>query len=96
MPGIRAGIITEAGGAHLPNYFWSLVQTEEVASVVLSDPSGDSESLARQMLGAKLTAAYKDSGDMLRLEKPKLALVTMGPCALCSKRRRTTPNCCGC
>lgn len=77
MPGIRTGVITEAGGAHLPNYFSSLAQTEEVASVALSDPSGESESLARQTLGAKLTAVYKDSGEMLRREKPKLALVTM-------------------
>ena len=66
MPGIRAGVITEDGGAHLPNYFASLAQTEEVASVALSDPSGESEPLARQMLGAKLIAVYKDAGAMLR------------------------------
>ena len=79
MPGIRAGVITEAGGAHLPNYFSSLAQTEEVTSVALSDPSGESESLAHQMLGAKLTTVYKDAGAMLRQEKPKMALVTMEP-----------------
>ena len=77
MPGIRAGVITEAGGAHLPNYFSSLAQTEEVASVALCDPSGGSETLARQAMGAKLTAVYKDAGEMLRQEKPKMALVTM-------------------
>ena len=77
MPGIRAVVITEAGGAHLPNYFSSLAQTEEVAAVALSDPSGESESLARQMLGGKLTAVYKDAGAMLRQEKPKMALVTL-------------------
>ena len=77
MPRIRAGVITEAGGAHLPNYFSSLAQTEEIASVALCDPSGESESLARTTLGAKLTAMYKDAGEMLRREKPELALVTM-------------------
>jgi len=73
----RAGVITEPGGAHLPNYFSSLAQTEEIASVALGDPSGESESLARQTPGAELTAVYKDAGEMLRREKPKLALVTM-------------------
>jgi predicted dehydrogenase len=77
MPAIQAGVITEAGGAHLSNYFSSLAQTEEIASVALCDPSGESESLARKTLGAKLTAVYKDAREMLRREKPKLALVTM-------------------
>src|SRR5215470_12101072 len=77
MPGIRACVITESGGAHLPNYFSSLAQTEEVTAVALCDPSGESESPARQALGAKLAAVYKDAGEALRREKPKLALVTM-------------------
>src|SRR2546428_8560121 len=74
---MKAGVITEAGGAHLSNYFASLAQTEEVASVILCDRSGASEPLARQALGDKLTATYKDTGAMLRKEKPALALISM-------------------
>jgi predicted dehydrogenase len=77
MPGIRVGVITEAGGAHLTNYFASLAQTVEVGAVTLCDPSGASESTARQALGEKLAAVYNDSGAMLRKENPALALVSM-------------------
>src|SRR6266404_2343832 len=77
MPGIRAGVITEAGGAHLPNYFSSLAQTGEIASVALCDPSGESDLLARKTLGEKLTGMYKDASEMLRREKPNFALVTL-------------------
>ena len=77
MAGIRVGLITEAGGAHLPNYFASLAQAEEVSAVALSDPSGESEALARQTLGAKLSGVFKDPHAMLQREKPRMALVTM-------------------
>ena len=77
MAGIRVGVLTEAGGAHLSNYFSSFAQTDEVSSVALCDPSGESEALARQALGAKLSGVYKDAAEMLGREKPRMALVTM-------------------
>ena len=45
------GVITHEGGAHLGHYFASLDQTEEVTSVVLSDPSGKCVPGARKALG---------------------------------------------
>src|SRR3954469_9987333 len=77
MAGIRVGVLTEAGGAHLSNYFTSFAQTDEVSTVALCDPSGQSESLARQALGAKLSGVYRDAAEMLGREKPRMALVTM-------------------
>jgi predicted dehydrogenase len=77
MEQIKAGVITESGGAHLSNYFASLAQTGEIGSVVLCDRSGASESLARTALGQKLGGIYKDPALMLRNEQPGLALISM-------------------
>ena len=74
---IKAAVITEAGGAHLNHYFASLAQAEEVGSVVLCDRSRESEPLARKALGQKLATVYQDPAEMLRNEKPTLALVSM-------------------
>ncbi len=71
------GVITHEGGAHLGHYFTSLAQAEEVVSVVLSDPSGNSVPQARKVLGEKLSTVYSDPAAMLRQAKPLMALVTM-------------------
>ena len=74
---IRVGVVTHPGGAHLGSYFAALAAAQDCDSVVLSDPSGESFASARQTLGNKLTATYKDLAEMLRSEKPRMALVTM-------------------
>ena len=74
---IKVGVVTHSGGAHLGLYFAGLAAAQDCHSVVLSDPSGESFDLARQALGDKLTATYGDVAEMLRSEKPRMALVTM-------------------
>ena len=74
---IKVAVVTGADGAHLSSYFPALADTVEAASVVLSDPSGESFAAARKALGGKLTATYKNLDEMLAKEKPELALVTM-------------------
>ena len=74
---IRVGVVTHAGGAHLSHYFAGLAAAQDCDSVVLSDPSGQSFESARKTLGNKLTATYDNLGEMLRSEKPRMALVTM-------------------
>ncbi|HEV3022165.1 MAG TPA: Gfo/Idh/MocA family oxidoreductase [Pirellulales bacterium] len=74
---IRVGVITHPQGAHLKDYFGSLAQAQEVAKVTLADPTGETEALARQELGAKFMTAYRDTTAMLNDVKPELALVTM-------------------
>ena len=74
---IRVGVVTHAGGAHLSHYFAGLAAAQDCDSVVLSDPSGQSFESARKTLGNKLTATYAKLGEMLRSEKPRMALVTM-------------------
>ncbi len=74
---IKTAVITESSGAHLNNYFESLARADEVASVTLCDPSGESKAMAEKMLARKLTSSYKDLAAMLRQEKPALALVSM-------------------
>ena len=57
--GVKAAVITHAGGAHLDIYFKSLAHISEVTSVVLADPDGNAESNAGNVLGAKLTDQEK-------------------------------------
>ncbi len=71
------GVMTHEGGAHLAHYFTSLAQAEEVTSVVLSDPSGNSVPDARKKLGEKLTGVFQDPAVLLREANPRMALVTM-------------------
>jgi predicted dehydrogenase len=74
---IKAAMITEAGGAHQNFYLESLGLAEEVGSVALCDPSGESEAMARKFLGGKLTAVYRDLPSLLAKERPDLALISM-------------------
>lgn len=73
----KVAVITEAGGSHLDSYFPALAATKEAEGVVLADASGASEALARKTLGDKLVKVYRDSAEMLRAEKPVMALITM-------------------
>jgi predicted dehydrogenase len=74
---IQVGIITNAEGAHLDQYFASLAKTEEAAGVALADPSGKTVERAKKALGAKLQSVHKDAADMLRKTKPHMALVSL-------------------
>jgi predicted dehydrogenase len=74
---IRVGVITNAEGAHLDAYFPSLAKTEEVAGVVLADPSGKTEARARTALGKKFRGLHKDAGEMLKKVRPAMALVSL-------------------
>ena len=74
---IKVGLITAAGGAHLSAYFSALAQTDEVASVALSDPSEQSLPSARKTLGEKLSNVYRDHATMLATEKPVMALISL-------------------
>ncbi len=72
---VKVGLITHAEGAHLSAYFPALAEAEEVESVALSDPSGDTVEAARKALGSKLASTYTDPSAMLAAEKPAMALV---------------------
>ena len=74
---IKVGVITNAEGAHLPDYFTSLAKTEEVESVVLADPTGKTVAGARKALGGKLKDTYKDAREMLRQAQPQMAVVSL-------------------
>jgi predicted dehydrogenase len=74
---IQVGIITNAEGAHLNEYFSALAKTEEASAVHLADPSGKTVERARKELGGKLQGVFKDSADMLRKARPQMALVTL-------------------
>jgi predicted dehydrogenase len=74
---IKVGVITQAEGAHLGDYFESLAKTEAVESVALADASGKIEALARKALGAKLAHVNKDAAAMLREVRPQLVIVMM-------------------
>jgi predicted dehydrogenase len=74
---IKAAVITDAGGAHLNYYYESLAKAEEVESVAVCDPSGQSLDMARKMLGRKIGNIYKDEASLLRAEPPTLAVITL-------------------
>lgn len=74
---IKVAIITHTGGAHLGAYFAALADSPEAESVVLVDPDNASVPRAKERLGSKLTKVYDNADDMLRIEKPSMALVSM-------------------
>jgi predicted dehydrogenase len=74
---IKVAVVTQADGAHLPDYFSSLAKIEEAESVALVDPSGKSVEAARKTLGAKLAEVHKDRDAMLRAFRPHLAIVSL-------------------
>ena len=75
--GIKVGVITHSGGAHLDAYFSALSGSEEVAAVSLSDPGGENVAAAREALGEKLGAVYDDPAALVREQRPAMALVSM-------------------
>ena len=54
---IHVGVVTQAEGAHLPDYFSALAQADEVESVALAEASGKIKPVAQKALGAKLTGS---------------------------------------
>ena len=75
--GIKVGVITHAGGAHLDAYFSALAGCEEVAEVSLSDPGRENLAAAREALGEKLSAVYDEPATLVREQEPVMALVSM-------------------
>jgi predicted dehydrogenase len=74
---IKVAVITNGEGAHLSAYFPALRDCPEAESVVLCDPSGRWFESAKKTLGKKLTKTYKNRDEMLRAEKPQMALVSL-------------------
>jgi predicted dehydrogenase len=74
---IPVAVLTNAEGAHLNSYFPALAQTEEAEAVVLADPGGRNVEQATKALGPKLTATYPDAAELLRKERPGMALVSL-------------------
>jgi UDP-N-acetyl-2-amino-2-deoxyglucuronate dehydrogenase len=77
MPGITVALLTGAGGAHVNEYLQALADTVEAESVVVADPSGDSEASARRTLGDKLKGFSRDYSATLQTHRPGMALITL-------------------
>jgi predicted dehydrogenase len=74
---ITVGVITNPEGAHLSSYFKGLADTDEVAAVVVADPTGKTAAQAEKALGARYRRSYRDVAEMLRKEMPQMALVSL-------------------
>lgn len=74
---ITVAVVTEKTGAHLAAYFEALRDTPECEAVVVYDASGTHFEAAKQVLGEKLSAVFKDLDSMLKNAKPEMALVSM-------------------
>jgi len=74
---IKVALLTHGGGAHVGAYLGALAAADECSTVVLADPDGRWEADARRVLGAKLKTVARDHREVLRAEKPGMALVTM-------------------
>ena len=74
---IRVGVVTQAEGAHLPDYFAALAQADEVESVALADPSGKIKSMAQKALGPKLSGSYESAAELLRGARPQMVIVSV-------------------
>jgi predicted dehydrogenase len=78
MPGpIKVGVITQAEGAHLPDYFGALALSDDVSAVALADASGTIEAVARKGAGAKLQATYRDAASLLSDFRPQMVIVSL-------------------
>jgi predicted dehydrogenase len=77
MAGTTAAVLTDVGGAHLDGYFTGLAASEEVAAVVVVDPSGASEAVAKKALSAKLKSFERDHVKALADHQPTFAIVTV-------------------
>jgi predicted dehydrogenase len=74
---IKVGVLTQAEGAHLADYFSALAKIEEVAAVALSDPSERTVEAARKALGEKLQEVHKSPAGLLKRFDPQMALVSL-------------------
>lgn len=74
---VKVALLTHGGGAHVSAYLAALAATDECSSVVLADPDGRWNTDASRVLGSKLTRVSKDYREVLAVEKPAMALVTM-------------------
>ncbi len=77
MPEFTVAVLTGSGAAHLDGYFAGLASTDQVSAVVVADPSGSCEALAKKMLGPKLVRFERDHQRALVDSRPPLAIVTM-------------------
>lgn len=74
---LSVAVVTEAGGAHLEAYFEALRDAPECGEVALFDSSGGSFAKAKEILGEKLSAVFKDLDRLLVAADPDFALVSM-------------------
>jgi predicted dehydrogenase len=74
---IKVAVITQAEGAHLPDYFGSLARIEEAEAVALADPSGKTADAARKALGDKLKEAFESPAELFKKFEPHLAVVSL-------------------
>ena len=58
--GVTVALLSHLGGAHVELYMDGLAAAPAVTRVVLADPDGNWEAVAREKLGAKLSAVYAD------------------------------------
>eukprot|EP01051_Picozoa_sp_SAG22_P003364 SAG22_NODE_162_length_16848_cov_16.978267_18_plen_414_part_00 len=75
--GATVALISHLGGAHVELYMDGLAAAENVGRVVLADPDGVWESIAKEKLGAKLAAVFADPHELLRAETPVMSLISM-------------------
>ncbi|MCA9117994.1 MAG: Gfo/Idh/MocA family oxidoreductase, partial [Planctomycetaceae bacterium] len=74
---IATGVITQAKGAHLGEFFQALADSPAAGTVAVADDSGESEALAGKILKQKLTGFFRSSQEMLARQKPRFAVVSM-------------------
>jgi predicted dehydrogenase len=76
---LSVAVVTESGGAHLEAYLDALRDAPECGEVAVFDASGEAFPKAKERLGDKLSAVFKDLDRLLAAADPDLALVTVEP-----------------
>lgn len=74
---IKVAVITQAEGAHLPDYFDSLAKIQEAEAVAVADASGKTADAARKALGDKLQEVFESPAKLFQKFEPHLALVSL-------------------
>jgi len=76
---LPVAVVTESGGAHLEAYLQALRDSEECGEVAVFDASGEIFPQAKEILGEKLSAVFKDLDRLLAVADPAMALVSLEP-----------------
>ena len=79
MKPLEMAIIVEPTAWHVPGWIGRLADRDDVTRVYLSDPTGETESAAREAFGERLAGVFESPAALFQTARPDVAVVTLEP-----------------